>query len=114
MPVGAREERGRSCGAPGAALPRGQGIGEHNRGGALVVNAQRGRQLTNIGAGGSDGKRKLAPPVVLSLEESIEYLNPDEYLEATPQSLRLRKSILNETRRRMIEKQIKKQGTVED
>ena len=110
----ARQDRGRFFVAPGDDLYPGQVIGEHNIEGDLVVNAQKAKQLTNIRAAGSDRKMKLAPPVVLSLEESIEYLNPDEYLEATPQSLRLRKSILNETRRRMIEKQIKKQGTVED
>ncbi|MDX2250610.1 MAG: translational GTPase TypA [Bacteroidia bacterium] len=74
----------------------GQVIGENNRGDDLVVNVTKSKKLTNFRASGSDDKVKLAPPIKFSLEESLEYIQEDEYVEVTPKSLRLRKIFLKE------------------
>ena len=74
----------------------GQVVGEHCRGGDLVVNVTRSKKLTNMRASGSDDKVKLIPPVRFSLEEALEYIQEDEYVEITPDSIRLRKILLSE------------------
>ncbi|MEZ4772272.1 MAG: translational GTPase TypA [Bacteroidia bacterium] len=74
----------------------GQVIGENNRGDDLIVNVTKSKKLTNFRASGSDDKAKLAPPIKFSLEESLEYIQEDEYVEVTPKSLRLRKIFLKE------------------
>ena len=74
----------------------GQVIGENNRPGDLVINVTRTKKLTNMRASGSDDKVKLAPPVKHSLEEALEYIQGDEYVEVTPKSIRLRKIYLKE------------------
>jgi len=71
-------------------------VGEHCKEGDIVVNLQRAKQLTNIRAAGSDRNMKIAPPVVLSLEEALEFIAADELVEATPKSLRMRKRYLTE------------------
>jgi GTP-binding protein len=96
----ALQDRGRFFVDPGDKLYAGQIIGEHNKEDDIVVNAQRMKKLTNMRAAGSDRKMKIAPAVHLSLEESLEYLNNDDYVEITPKSIRLRKSILNEHARK--------------
>ena len=78
----------------------GQVIGEHNKEGDLVVNVTKSKKLTNVRAAGSDDKVQLAPPVLFSLEEALEYIKEDEYVEVTPLHMRLRKILLNETDRR--------------
>jgi GTP-binding protein len=82
----------------------GQIIGEHNKDDDLVVNAQKAKRLTNMRAAGADRALRVAPAVKLSLEESIEFLNDDEYVEVTPKRVCLRKSVLDESERKLAEK----------
>jgi len=91
----------------GEDLYTGQIIGEYTRDEDLVVNAQKAKQLSNMRASGTDRKMRIAPPLKMSLEECLEYLNRDEYLEATPKSLRLRKSLLDENARKQAAKKRK-------
>ncbi|MBO3700446.1 translational GTPase TypA [Roseivirga sp. E12] len=96
------QDRGYFFVAPGENLYTGQVIGEHNRENDIVVNIQKGKQLTNMRASGSDSNSKIAPPRRFSLEESMEYIQKDEYLEITPASIRMRKIHLDEhTRMKM-------------
>ncbi|MDX1627085.1 MAG: translational GTPase TypA [Fulvivirga sp.] len=81
---------------PGEELYMGQVIGEHSRDNDLVVNVQKGKKLTNMRAAGSDANTKIAPARKFSLEEAMEYIQKDEYLEVTPKSIRMRKIFLNE------------------
>lgn len=85
---------------PGEDLYVGQVIGEHSRDNDLVVNVQKGKKLTNMRASGSDNDVKIAPAKKFSLEEALEYIQKDEYLEVTPKSMRMRKIILDETERK--------------
>ncbi|WP_027003456.1 translational GTPase TypA [Hugenholtzia roseola] len=78
----------------------GQVIGEHTRMDDLVVNVTKSKKLTNMRASGSDDKARIAPPIKFSLEESLEYIQEDEYVEVTPKSLRLRKIYLDENERK--------------
>jgi len=78
----------------------GQVIGEHSRGGDLVVNITKTKKLTNMRATGSEEKMRIAPPVKFSLEEALEYIQSDEYVEVTPKSIRIRKIYLNENDRK--------------
>ncbi|RZS96172.1 translational GTPase TypA [Cecembia calidifontis] len=84
---------------PGDELYTGQVIGEHSRDNDLVVNVQKGKKLTNIRAAGSDDNVRIAPPKRFSLEEAMEYIQKDEYLEITPKSIRMRKIYLDENER---------------
>lgn len=85
------QDRGRFFVNPGEQLYKGMIVGEHTRDNDLEVNLIKGKQLTNMRAAGSDSASKLAPKVEFSLEESMEYIKEDEYLEITPKSLRMRK-----------------------
>ncbi len=85
---------------PGEEIYEGQVIGENNRAGDLVVNVTKGKKLTNMRASGSDEGLKIAPKRRFSLEEAMEYIHKDEYLEATPTSIRLRKIFLKEHERK--------------
>ena len=78
----------------------GQVIGEVNRPGDIAVNITKTKKLTNMRASGSDEKMKIAPPIVFSLEEALEYIQGDEYVEVTPDSMRLRKIFLKEHERK--------------
>ena len=78
----------------------GQVIGENNRTGDLVVNITKTKKLTNMRASGSDDKVKLPPPIIFTLEEALEYIQSDEYVEVTPHSIRLRKIYLKEFERK--------------
>jgi GTP-binding protein len=78
----------------------GQVIGEHSRSGDLVINVTKTKKLTNMRASGSDEKMRIAPPLKHTLEEALEYIQSDEYVEVTPKSIRLRKIYLNETDRK--------------
>ena len=99
------QDRGRAFVEPGDHIYQGQIVGEHNRENDLVVNAQRGKKLTNMRAASADKTVKLPPAVKLSLEESLEYLNHDECLEVTPKNLRLRKLLIDENARRQAQKE---------
>lgn len=84
---------------PGEELYGGQVIGEHSRDNDIVVNVQKGKKLTNMRASGSDDNTKIAPAKKFSLEEAMEYIQKDEYLEITPKSIRMRKIYLEENER---------------
>ena len=84
---------------PGDELYTGQVIGEHSRDNDLVVNVQKGKKLTNMRASGSDDNVRIAPPKRFSLEEAMEYIQKDEYLEITPKNIRMRKIYLDENER---------------
>lgn len=94
------QDRGLFFVGPGAEVYEGQIVGEHSRDSDLVVNVTKTKKLTNMRASGSDDKVKLAPPLDLSLEQYMEYIEKDEYLEVTPESLRLRKILLKEHERK--------------
>lgn len=85
---------------PGEEVYTGQVIGEHNRQNDIVVNVQTAKQLTNMRASGSDQNVKIAPKISFSLEECMEYIQKDEYLEVTPKSMRMRKIYLDENERK--------------
>jgi GTP-binding protein len=85
------QERGKLFIHPGAPMYPGQIIGEHSRSTDLVVNPAKGKKLTNMRASGTDDAVVLTPPVIMSLEECIAYINDDELVEVTPASIRLRK-----------------------
>ncbi len=85
---------------PNIDVYAGQVIGEHSRENDLVVNIQKGKKLTNMRASGSDNNTKIAPAKKFSLEEALEYIQKDEYVEVTPQSIRMRKIYLDETQRK--------------
>jgi GTP-binding protein len=78
----------------------GQVIGENSRQGDLIVNITKTKKLTNMRASGSDDKVKLPPPIIFTLEEALEYIQSDEYVEVTPKSIRLRKVLLKEHERK--------------
>lgn len=94
------QERGRLFVNPGDALYEGMIIGEHSRENDIVVNPIKGKQLTNIRASGTDEAIRLIPPVRLTLESAVEFINDDELVEITPKSIRLRKRWLKEFERR--------------
>jgi GTP-binding protein len=93
------QDRGTFFVDPGEELYTGQVIGEHSRDNDIVVNVQKGKQLTNMRASGSDTNTRIAPARKFSLEESMEYIQKDEYLEITPKSIRMRKIHLDENER---------------
>ena len=92
------QSRGRFFIAPGEEVYAGQVVGEHTK--DLVVNVTKSKKLTNMRASGSDDKVSLAPPIVFSLEDALEYIKGDEYVEITPNNMRMRKIILDETERK--------------
>ena len=102
------QDRGRFFIEPGDMLYTGQVIGEHNKSDDLVVNAQKAKQLTNLRAASADRKMHLAPAVKLSLEEALEHIRNDEYVEVTPNQIRLRKVLLSEHDRKKEQRQIQK------
>ena len=85
------QSRGRFFISPGEEVYAGQVVGEHTKDNDLVVNVTKSKKLTNMRASGSDEKVSLAPPVVFSLEDALEYIKNDEYVEVTPNYMRLRK-----------------------
>jgi len=94
------QERGRMFLAPGEAMYEGMIVGVHNRDNDLVVNAMKGKQLTNMRASGSDEAVILTPPIQLTLERALEFIEDDELVEVTPHHLRLRKRYLKENERK--------------
>lgn len=94
------QERGKFFLGPGERVYQGQIIGEHNRDADIIVNPAKGKKLTNMRASGSDEAVVLTPHTKMSLEECISYINDDELVEITPESIRLRKMILDGTDRK--------------
>lgn len=94
------QERGRLFVSPGEKLYEGMIIGEHSRDNDIVVNPIKGKQLTNIRASGTDEAVRLVPPVKLTLESAVEFINDDELVEITPVNIRLRKRYLKEHERK--------------
>lgn len=94
------QERGRFFVDPGEDIYEGQVIGENSRGDDMVVNVTKTKKLTNVRASGSDDKVRIVPAIKFSLEEALEYIQKDEYVEVTPKHLRLRKIQLKETDRK--------------
>ncbi len=94
------QDRGTFFIAPGEEVYEGQVIGENTRQADIVINVCKTKKLTNMRASGSDDKTYIAPPVKLSLEEAMEYIHNDEYLEITPKSMRIRKILLKEVDRK--------------
>jgi GTP-binding protein len=94
------KERGRFFISPGDAIYTGQVIGENTRADDMVVNVTKTKKLSNVRAAGTDDKVKLAPPIKFGLEEALEYIQKDEYVEVTPQTIRLRKIYLDENVRK--------------
>ncbi|MGD1981504.1 MAG: translational GTPase TypA [Flavobacteriales bacterium] len=98
------QDRGKFFIEPGDEIYGGQVIGEQNKPGDLVVNPCVAKQLNNMRAAGKDDNTALATPIKFSLEEAMEYIGPDEYVEVTPESIRLRKILLNEHDRKRAQK----------
>ncbi|WGQ23205.1 translational GTPase TypA [Taylorella equigenitalis] len=94
------QDRGRMFVSPGEALYEGMIIGIHSRDNDLVVNPIKGKQLTNIRASGTDEAVRLVPPIRLTLEYAVEFIDDDELVEVTPKNIRLRKRYLQEHERR--------------
>jgi GTP-binding protein len=94
------QDRGKFFISPMEEVYMGQVIGEHTRGNDITVNVTKAKQLTNMRASGSDEKASIAPPKIFTLEEALEYIKEDEYVEVTPKSMRLRKILLNEVDRK--------------
>ena len=93
------QERSRLFVGPGVEVYQGMVVGENSREEDLVVNVCKKKQLTNNRASGSDEALKLVPPVNMSLEQCLEFIADDELVEVTPESIRLRKTILNKEQR---------------
>lgn len=99
------EERGKMFINPGEKIYQGMIIGEHNRDNDLEVNPLRAKQLSNVRASGKDEAIKLTPPVIMSLEQALAYIQDDERVEVTPKNIRLRKAFLDSNDRKRAAKQ---------
>lgn len=100
------QDRGSFFINPGEEIYAGQVIGEHIRPGDLVINVTRAKQLTNFRAAGSDDNVRIIPKINFSLEEAMEYIEWDEYVELTPKSIRIRKVLLDENERKRQQKKV--------
>lgn len=94
------QDRGKFFVTPNQEIYEGQVVGEHSRPNDLVVNLTKAKKLTNMRSSGNDDKVKLPPPTIFTLEEALEYIQADEYVEVTPLNIRLRKIILKENERK--------------
>jgi len=94
------QDRGKFFVAPNENIYEGQVIGENSRAGDLCVNVTKTKKMSNMRSSGADEKVRLAPPKIFSLEECLEYIQGDEYVEVTPQNLRIRKILLKENERK--------------
>jgi GTP-binding protein len=94
------QDRGKFFISPQDEVYAGQVVGEHVHDNDLVVNVTKAKQLTNMRASGSDEKARIVPPVIFSLEEALEYIKEDEYVEVTPKSMRMRKVLLDHLERK--------------
>lgn len=100
------QDRGKFFIEPGAEVYVGQIIGQHIKSDDLCINVTKAKKMSNMRSSGADDKVKLPPATIFSLEECMEYIQADEYVECTPESLRLRKILLNETDRKRAAKSI--------
>ena len=98
------QDRGHFFIHPQTDVYSGQVVGESNKEGDLVVNVTKPKKLTNVRASGTDDKAQLAPPIIFSLEEALEYIKNDEYVEVTPKHMRIRKILLDENDRKRAKK----------
>ena len=98
------QDRGKFFIDPGEEVYAGQVVGEHVHDNDLVINVTKAKQLTNVRASGSDDKARVIPKVEMSLEECLEYIKADELLEVTPKSMRMRKTTLDHTERKRLNK----------
>lgn len=98
------QDRGKFFINPGEEVYAGEVVGEHVHENDLVVNVTKAKQLTNMRASGADEKARIVPPVVFSLEEALEYIKEDEYVEVTPKSMRMRKVLLDHLARKRANK----------
>jgi GTP-binding protein len=94
------QDRGKFFINPQDEVYAGQVVGENSKDNDIVVNVTKSKQLTNMRSKSADDKAKIIPPVIFSLEEALEYIREDEYVEVTPNFMRLRKIILDETERK--------------
>ena len=94
------QERGRLLVDEGTEIYEGQLVGIHAKDNDLTVNALREKQLTNIRAAGKDDAIQLTPPIRMSLEQALEFIEDDELVEVTPKAIRLRKKLLTESDRK--------------
>lgn len=94
------QDRGKFFIHPNVPVYEGQVIGENNRPGDLTINVTKTKKMSNMRSSGADEKVRIAPPIEFTLEEALEYIQADEYVEATPESLRLRKVFLKEHERK--------------
>jgi GTP-binding protein len=101
------QDRGSFFVDPGEEVYRGMIIGENNKPGDLVVNPNEGKKLTNMRASGTDGAANIAPKILMTLEECMEYIQQDECIEVTPNHIRMRKTILDEEERKKYQKMLK-------
>ena len=99
------QDRGKFFIDPGEEVYFGQVVGEHVHDNDLVINVTKAKQLTNVRASGSDEKARIIPKIVMSLEECLEYIKADEYVEITPKSIRMRKIILDHNERKKANKE---------
>ena len=98
------QDRGKFFIEPQTNVYEGQVVGEHSKEGDLIVNVTRAKKMSNVRASGTDDKAQLAPPIIFSLEEALEYIKEDEYVEVTPKFTRIRKILLNENERKRASK----------
>ena len=98
------QDRGKFFIFPQDEVYAGQVVGEHSHDNDLVINVTKSKKLTNMRASGSDDKVRLIPPIQFSLEEALEYIKEDEYVEVTPKAMRMRKVILDEIERKRANK----------
>ena len=98
------QDRGRFFINPQEEVYAGQVVGEHIHENDLVINVTKSKKLTNMRASGSDDKARIVPPIIFSLEEALEYIKEDEYVEVTPNYMRIRKIILDELERKRANK----------
>ncbi|MCI5876211.1 MAG: translational GTPase TypA [Prevotella sp.] len=98
------QDRGKFFIDPGEEVYAGEVVGEHVHDNDLVINVTKAKQLTNVRASGSDEKARVIPKVVMSLEECLEYIKGDEYVEVTPKSMRMRKVLLDHLERKRANK----------
>ena len=94
------QDRGKFFVNPGEEIYEGQVIGENSRGDDMVINITKTKKLSNVRSSGADDKAKIVPAIKFSLEEALEYIQKDEYVEVTPVNLRLRKVLLKEVERK--------------
>ncbi len=102
------QDRGKLFIGHGVEVYEGMIIGIHARDNDLTVNALKGKQLTNVRASGTDEAQNLVPPIVMTLEQALEFIDDDELVEVTPESIRIRKKLLTESERKRASREAKK------